>query len=861
MSTVIPRQYDCIVYISKYIGNSDSNETLYDTEKYYEIFNGLQSVTTTVSIDGRGSANIIIIPPVDISQQGISAVNHNILIERKYDSRFGDDIADGKQPIVYTVQKDDTLQSIAQKYGTTTDKISKRNNNISSVTIGQKISILPIKISSLKERIAVASDNAIENNASLTYTDIDLNSNAIKYYPILDATKTQCFFKPMDKVKVFMQNRFDNPNGDLKYSKVFEGLIDKSTVNYNNGGITITIQCSDIAKWLLNSIYNFNPALSKALFDDITGDGKVTPFQSNLASQLSTEIIKNIVLGSEEGILELTPERYQYLYSFDGYRNRLFYISGTSAIDNYNTDGIVPSSDRKTGVPKQAEQSVETKYFVETPKTSGCGFLKLSPSENGKETKDQNKTVKEIQQQTDFNNETLYIDPNVKDFPPVLRMFKNVFELWNHQYKNRWDIIKNDIIAPLECEFFMDSNGQLVYKPPYYNINPGVRYRVKERNNITADEYEVINGDQYLIFEEELKKYTFTEDDSGICTVFWVEGKVDYDIFGSVGMVANTTYVSDVKLAQRFGYRAQQKTIPLFGRPEKKESREDYAKSYMNRKNSKYKSGSISITLRPELSLGKTIAIIPGDVKKYLSIEDFNPYKFKDNTLCTLLNSLFLSFDQYTTASGATTDDGKKVKPKQGVKEDISNVLVYYINSITHTWKVGTNTITTISLTHGRYWEQYFGLLNFSNPDAYIIDQTDDIIQALQLKIKSYNSEFSKFYAKAQELNAQYNNQLFKTNLNNFSGTTRSNFESKLDGYKKDYEDQRKRAKENAIKRKIATYVLTEYENNDNNLPPKSITLEWAKGSESGIKRIDEGGTKIEELVDDVYEGIDSSIS
>ena len=55
----------------------------------------------------------------------------------------------------------------------------------------------------------------------------------------------------------------------------------------------------------------------------------------------------------------------------------------------------------------------------------------------------------------------------------------------------------------------MDIGGKLVFKPPYYNYNPGAYFKIDNDGN-----FQVINGDQYLMLDKDIISYNFSEDDA-----------------------------------------------------------------------------------------------------------------------------------------------------------------------------------------------------------------------------------------------------------------------------------------------------------------------------------------------------------
>ena len=341
-----------------------------------------------------------------------------------------------------------------------------------------------------------------------------------------------------------------------------------------------------------------------------------------------------------------------------------------------------------------------------------------------------------------FTNESLYIDPNINDFKAYNEMIRGSFDLWKHQYKDRYSVCK-EVAAIIEGEFFMQTNGQLVFKPPYYNMNPGVYYK-RQEGNTTRESYEVINGDQYLIEDKEIISYNSAISDAQIANWVYVKGQVEYLGALEIGLM-NTSFAFDYRLMNQFGFRSVSKDLPILGSTQDEQARVFYAKGILNRRNANYNTMNMQIAMRPELKLGRTIAMVGNLLYTRFNIRKFNPFNPEDN-------SASLNIANYLRATGLQKSVQTQDKETEDIepREQISNILVYYISGITHSWSPGTVCTTNLILTHGRYWENYFGVLNYVPREEVLLDFEDEFTRRCNNELISQNEKLRDSQIKMQ---------------------------------------------------------------------------------------------------------------
>lgn len=683
------QNYNVMVLVCPYKGatdilttaNRESAANSYESF-FFEINRGLTSISTSYQVNGQGSGSVNITLPVDKNFESIRNIFDKILIQWT--------------PKDLKTFNFSTINTITQQYV---------NQNSSYTVPGSVIQ---------------QNQSAIDQ---LTYTDIF--GNIITYYPVLDQTKTQCVFKPMDKIRIYMEGRFSR-----NLYKTFEGLIQSSSVSYDGTGIYINLQFTDLTKWLDISEYNINPALASNVVANTSGKIDISAFSTNLAQKSPQEIVSKMVVGDTK------PERY--VITKDVYRSLL----NSAAADKLSVDIVVtnksdlskdeansfyfkegsmatvqiPAAENK-GVAidglvekkqgeietriKAANKTIATTYYVSILPARGCGYFYLAPLNK----KIESGNYSEIMQNTGFGKDSLWIDPNLFTISPYVAQFNN-FDLWNHNSVKRLQIC-NETANRIESEFYQNPNGQIIFKMPYYNYNPGTIWEHQEydedfklKPTFFGKPY-MPNGDFYLIEEKEMSSYNFSEDDSDIVNFVWVNGQAEYNAGVDIPGV-NRQYLYDKESIAKFGMRANSITIPFAAWQNDEKKRETFGKAYMNRRNSKYKKGNITIPLRPEIQIGCTTALLSINLSRYLQVNKFKDYEQYDESQITGGSIYSMLIDGLVKKTNNT-----------------SNIPVYYITGLSHSWTVGSQPTTSLTLGYGRYWEQEFAQTMYE-PKKYI---------------------------------------------------------------------------------------------------------------------------------------------
>jgi hypothetical protein len=398
-------------------------------------------------------------------------------------------------------------------------------------------------------------------------------------------------------------------------------------------------------------------------------------------------------------------------------------------LTEYRNDIMPEESEIEKYEKNHSFEEIVTKYYKKPPSNTGCGNFRLLPKGEGLKPGEVSESDN-IRLETEYNIDRLWIDPAIPKFTPYRSLF-NQFNIFQHNRMKRLEVIK-EICAITDFEFYMDSTGILVCKIPDYNLNPGERISEvsdeKEDDNYKEQSTSKnfgISDDKFLIKSSELISYNVSVSDENIKNYCILTGDWKFNMDEVAWQNTDIAYDSD--LAKNFGVRILTKSVPLLSGSANSEARKTFAQSWLNRHNAKYKKMDITIPLRPELQLAKTVAFMPVELENLTS--EYSNYE----RYISLLHDY--GYSDYTAKQITTLKDIKN-KTKVG-----------YISQMTHTWTAGGLCTTKLSLTHLRYWEQKFGTLSYLRSN--VVSSAD--YQRLQSKYINHKNVQDAAYKRHQE--------------------------------------------------------------------------------------------------------------
>lgn len=474
----------------------------------------------------------------------------------------------------YTIQATDTLESISQDFLQSSNLwiMLKGFYNNPKVFTPEKEPVLgdtylgafvgeEIHIPLIRE--------GLSSNARILATP-----NNTLYWKLagsMDA-RGRCVFGPMDRVVLFLKGRFAPTEKPLM--RVFTGLVDAVSEEFDPNGQTITIQGSDVTKWLLLTQYNINPALFPvADILEAQNNNNLAIFTNVLAGKTGSQIVRDVILG---GVWNLWTENIEGGASLP--------IGGAAALSGAGP--FIKESKKERGRSK----------FVETPDFGydfhyvPSGILALASAE----LKEELQRPYRLWIQDPFSEQYKDSTGELDSLTPYRKYWRNSFELWQSEYTNRRQICY-DAAQKTNFLFYADGNGDIHYRQPRYDLG-----------HILG----AVNPEIYVLDDESLLSWNASESDEELATRVYVMGETDYLQLSDADkfLIGAFGVYEDANLASTFGQRIHVVSEPMIG-PGGVGSTDTtdyyyYAKSLLQRIARQRFSASASLTGRAELTPG-----------------------------------------------------------------------------------------------------------------------------------------------------------------------------------------------------------------------------------------------------------------
>lgn len=388
----------------------------------------------------------------------------------------------------------------------------------------------------------------------------------------------------MMEVEIFMKGYF-NVYGVPQYYPVFWGLVTRVDEDYSSGEHTVSLSCADILKWWEKTRLNVNPswfdagftkAGSIALLGNVFAGSNPYDVIFSLARDVSGDLMFGIrTLRSSD--LDIKQQKGKLaVASLKSYWNKRFSrIKKSLVLYGMNGVGIRPSELLYEEAERLEKQIASTKK----------GKLRNNLSKRYKKL-----ASDALHKIVDPETGRKFLDPT----SPNIVAWKNMFtqagqvDLWESEYMSKLEVA-NKTKQVINFEFYMDSTGDIVFKPPFWNLN------VKGNRPIS------------WIRDIDVIDWNFSSSESEVTNVLTMTGSFSSrSAFGTPGVVNPSSTVVDYDLVAKYGVRAQDyqsewitSSKGLFF----------HGLDVLDHVNSNRTTGSITIPLRPELRMGFPVYI------------------------------------------------------------------------------------------------------------------------------------------------------------------------------------------------------------------------------------------------------------
>jgi hypothetical protein len=384
---------------------------------------------------------------------------------------------------------------------------------------------------------------------------------------------------PMMEVEIYAKGYF-LVEGVPQYYPIFWGMTTEVNDAYSGGEHTVTLNCSDILKWWELCKMNINPAftgtmgqMGRSIFGNVFF-GK-NPY--DVIWTLAQQAFGDVVVGSGS-LVSLCKEKGGQSPVFQAalsdimayWQQRFSRIRSNLLL--YGTNGVAVRGDSLTEAQKNSKYGKTKEPFASTAVANANGGM--------------------------WGGQMVYdpADPSVVAFRTDFGQAGQV-NFWQSEYQTKLELA-NAAKEAAGFEFYMDVTGDIVFKPPFYNLD--------------------ILGNKPLSWIQDIDviDWDFSESEAEVVTQLQMQGSFGGTMnYGMPQEVTPFTSVTDYHLLRKYGWRTQQYNSEFMGDPQLMFY---HGMDLLDRMNSRRHRGTVSIPLRPELRLGFPVYIAPKDQIWYL---------------------------------------------------------------------------------------------------------------------------------------------------------------------------------------------------------------------------------------------------
>jgi hypothetical protein len=415
------------------------------------------------------------------------------------------------------------------------------------------------------------------------------------YYITLPNGVRVPFFVPMMEVKIYMKGRFieQKYNNSPRYYPVFWGMITSIQENYSDGNVVLSLSCEDFLSWWKFQKITINPSAVESFF----GGAIPSRFPSVFEKMSAWEII--YALFTDAFFIQHRDNGAEAYFNFVYPKWSKTGIIPDSLLPIRDTFGPLSTLAIKywnerfgLGVTEKYDPEIISNQLEKIPlRMYGLrGPIKFEVIRN--------KLLSFLDKKEGLYGEQADRRADLDlDFGLLARVQPyGLFDLFGNGAEST--IFSKLEIASAICEkvfmeFFVDTNGEIVFKPPFYNLD------------ISKIKY-------YRIGPEDIINFNTSFDSNEIVNYLVVTGPI-YQTLDSLEAIG---FHADFDSIKKYGIRSEQVHVP-YGMNAKQLKM--IAVAEMTRRNGQAYTGSVSIPLRPEIRLGYPIYIEHIDTYYYIT--------------------------------------------------------------------------------------------------------------------------------------------------------------------------------------------------------------------------------------------------
>ncbi len=377
---------------------------------------------------------------------------------------------------------------------------------------------------------------------------------------------------PMMEVEIYAKGYY-LLEGLPQYYPIFWGVTTEVADNYSGGEHTVSIHCADILKWWEVCKMNTNPAFTapagqqgRSLFGNVFFGMNPYDVIWSLALQSYGDVL--VGTGSLVSLVKESSQRATFdaaLSDLMLYWERRFSRIRSNML-LYGTNGVAVRGDSLFSLYSTAKSTPGRPFASQAVRNANGG------SDGGQMVFDP-------------------ADPGVVAFRTQFQQAGQV-NFWQSEYQTKLELA-NAAKEAAGFEFFMDVDGSIVFKPPFYNLDV------------------LSNKPVSWIQDIDIIDWNFSESEAEVVTQIVMQGSFGGNVdYGLPEECTPFSSVTDYHLLRKYGWRSQTYNSEFLGDPLLMFY---HGMDILDRLNSKRHRGTVSIPLRPELRLGFPVYVAPKD--------------------------------------------------------------------------------------------------------------------------------------------------------------------------------------------------------------------------------------------------------
>lgn len=372
-------------------------------------------------------------------------------------------------------------------------------------------------------------------------------------------------FVPMLEVKIYLKGRF---MVDMKprYYPAFWGFITQVDESYNGGLYKFTLNCADMLHWWTYSTLNIHPVPESNVYS--RGAQKLTVYATIFDRGNPYNIL--YALNSSMGMHEFVTPTWvaQKTAMNEIYPADLFKKVSSGIMEYWN-------------LRLRNTANLLKMYGIDGLLVTEDGIKKKKPDKPPVRDTSGKSNIKKAGKPLDVNRHSPDI-PFLNSFE-VFADYDKMGAFENAEYMTKLEIA-TEVKNRCNFEFFQDTNGNFVFKPPFYNMN-------------------VKGLMPYTVLPSDIISYSVNTDSEGIITVMNITTPM-YKNLRTTAWDLGQGFHMDIELAKRYGIRYKSTMLEYV--TDSRMAR-TLALGQMSQVNAKTLTGSVTMPGRPEIRLGYPI--------------------------------------------------------------------------------------------------------------------------------------------------------------------------------------------------------------------------------------------------------------